>query len=204
MSYLDAKWRYYARRRASGFPIDGLVFHALLSSKSPAETGQTVTYGSNAYADTYKGIGCMTLAAYGTGNVVSFSTDAFSGDATYSVWFCARDTAARGFSLLTLGGVNILTCNRPNLFLRGSSVASGISKDSWHNAILTSGGGTLTAYLDGALAGTVAYTLSGTAVGMKNVTSSSYVHSWANCRIYDRVLSLLEIRELAAELTPTA
>lgn len=203
MDYFNEKLAYYIRR-ASGFPTDGLVFHALLSSKSSAETGQTVTYGSSAYADTYKGIGCMSIASYGTGNVISFSTDAFSGDATYSVWFCSRDTAARGFSLLTLGGVNILTCSRPSLALNGSNISSGISKDLWHNAVLTSSGGTLTVYLDGVRVGTAASTLSGTTVSLKNTSSTSYTHSWANCRIYDRVLSLVEIKKLAAELKPTA
>ena len=198
------KRMYYAQLEDGGVPTGGLVFYSPLNAKTDAETGQAISYLDVTYEDSYKGIGCISQAAYGTNNAITFNSSAFTGDTTYSIWFCPRDTDAREFSLLTLGTVSIATCSRPELRLRGTRVAAGIVRDSWHSMQLTYSEGTFTAYLDGTLAGIVAYTPAETTAVLKNMSSTKYIHSWANCRIYNRLLRPKEIQALAMELRPTA
>lgn len=77
--------------------------------------------------------------------------------------------------------------------------------NEWHHVVCQSNGSTIFLYIDGEACGSIAHSFyNGTGAlnnkiyfGTTNLNSANYTGELNNCRIYDRLLSVCEIKELA-------
>ena len=113
-----------------------------------------------------------------------------------------RDSAARKATPLRLGNSVVVQAYRPNLSVAGSTVYTSLAANSWRNITLLFSGGEINVWVNAVPCGTVQYSLAGASnvVSMGTVDNTTYIFSFALCRIYDRLLSRAEIKAIYREL----
>lgn len=207
----------------NGIPVDGLAFYApLTKASSAAETGQ-VLIARNVTYETVDGIPC----AYFDGNATIYMPDNDENilrlprgnmPGTISLWFkstavqyasimnyCGENRTARGIWLTDSGNITL------NDGYDSLSDTVGFCDDvnhfngSWCHALITYNGTTLKLYIDGIEKSSVDYELNTGAMrfGIGAWAWGHITHYFtgyvAAVRVYDRVISAEEIKQLAGE-----
>lgn len=210
----------------NGIPVDGLVFHASLSS-GQAETGQTIQqHGSGIAYTTYKGIPCVHLTDLSSLYVANDGgiSGIPSGNSpwTMAAWCCLSNKGDSygnvpfGFGQYDIGAflwfsgpyddVQNIAVNIYNN--QGFNTGSIFTLDTWYHMAVTWDGTTMRTYIDGTAGNTSTPTLnmSNTRIFM-GAYNDAESYPWrgyiAGCRIYNRALSAAEVSALAGEFTPS-
>lgn len=207
-------------------PTDGLVYYAPFSKHvSTAETGQTLLKYNSVTYTTQNGIPCV----YCDNSSVYVEQKIGGNQMTASIWVKGADPIATRngaiFSHQEGGGWGLFflpsdegTTLHAVVHVGGAYVVFrkpfiGYSDDEWMHIALTLGNGTMSAYINGEIFGSVpapgAYKAagnSGVIVGCAHGNTGWVLPltGWfAGARIYNRALTESEIAVLANEFTPT-
>ena len=204
----------------TGIPLTGLVFYAALNaSAGTAETGQTLTaIGDTITYSTVSGIPCGQF----NGNSALRSSDdsslAVGSTASISLWLKMADTENTIVAFQigdTYSNYECLNCairsRKVSIGNQGqeTTATSSINTD-WHHIAATLSNRSCNIYLDGSLVHTselyIDVTQTFVSIGSTIDSEDNFYEPFsgylAAVRVYNRVLTALEISALAGEFTP--